>query len=155
MTIRVRQICALTVLWAVTVWVPIAADAQGKKNGGGNDAMKIQGVWKLESRELDGQLAPAEEIKDMTLAIDAAGGWQLSFGPGRPTNKALVFIDPSKKPKVMEVRGPKGQVYWSGLYKVDGDMLMICRPVQLGGAPPKELKSSPEHLLWVWKRAGK
>jgi uncharacterized protein (TIGR03067 family) len=131
------------------------ADAQGKKNAGDNDLIKIQGIWKLESRELDGQLAPAEAIKDNTLKLNAKGEWQLSFGPDKPTNQALVFIDPSKKPAVMEVRGPKGKVFWSGLYKVEGDTLTICNAGNPESPPPTELKSSAEYLLWVWKRTGK
>jgi uncharacterized protein (TIGR03067 family) len=131
------------------------ADGPGKKIAVGTDAMNIQGIWKLESRELDGRLAPAEAIKDMTLEINAKGEWKLSFGPGKPTNQALVFIDLSKKPAVMEVRGPKGKVFWSGLYKVEGDTLTICNAGNPESPPPTELKSSPEHLLWTWKRAGK
>jgi len=130
------------------------AYAQGNKNGGGNDLIKIQGIWKLESRELDGRLAPAEAIKDMTLEINAKGEWLLTFGPGKQ-NRALVFIDPSKNPAVMEVRGPKGKVFWSGLYKVDGDTLTICNAGNPQRLPPTELKSSAGYLLYVWKRGGK
>jgi RNA polymerase sigma factor (sigma-70 family) len=131
------------------------ADAQGKKNAGGNDLMKIQGTWKLESWELDGQLKPAEAITGMTLEVNARGEWRLSFGPGKPTNQALVFTDPSKEPAVMEVRGPNGMVFRSGLYQVEGDTLTICSTAWPGAPPPKELKSSVEHDLWVWKRTGK
>jgi uncharacterized protein (TIGR03067 family) len=131
------------------------ADAQGKKNAGGNDLMKIQGSWKLESWELDGQRKPAEAIKGMTLEISAKDEWRLSFGPGKATNQALVFIDPSKKPAVMEVRGQNGKVFWSGLYKVEGDTLTISKPAYPGPPPPEELKSSAEYDLWVWKRTGK
>ena len=131
------------------------ADAQGKKNASGEDLMKIEGIWKLASQEADGQLAPAETIKAMTLEINAKGDWVLSFGPGKATNRVLVFIDPAKKPAVMEVRGPTGKVFWSGLYKVEGDTLTICKPAWPGASPPEEFKSSAEHLLWVWKRTGK
>jgi RNA polymerase sigma factor (sigma-70 family) len=131
------------------------ADTQGKKNAGDNDLFKIQGIWKLESRELDGQLAPAEAIKDVILEVSAKGEWRLSFGPGKPANQALVFIDPSKEPAVMEVRGPNGNVFWSGLYKVEGDTLTICNAGNPVTPPPTELKSSAEYLLWVWKRTGK
>jgi RNA polymerase sigma factor (sigma-70 family) len=129
-------------------------DDQGKKNAGGNDLIKIQGIWKLESREFDGQPAPAEDIKDVTLQISAKGEWRLSFGLGKATNQALVFIDPSKKPAVMEVRAANGRVWWSGLYKVEGDTLTICHNVPTG-PPPEEFKSSAVHNLWVWKRTGK
>jgi RNA polymerase sigma factor (sigma-70 family) len=131
------------------------ADAQGKKTAGGSDAMKIQGIWKLESREEDGQTAPAETIKDVTLEINARGEWHLSFGPGKATNHALVFIDPAQEPAVMEVRAATGKVWWSGLYKVEGDTLTICNPAWPGAPPPKVLKSSARHFLWVWKRTGK
>jgi RNA polymerase sigma factor (sigma-70 family) len=131
------------------------ADAQGKKNAGGNDLMKIQGTWKLESWELDGHLKPAEAINGMTLEINAKGEWRLSFGPGKPTNQALIFIDPSKEPAVMEVRGPNGRVFRSGLYKVEGDTLTICSTAWPSAPPPKELRSSAEHDLWVWKRTGR
>jgi RNA polymerase sigma factor (sigma-70 family) len=131
------------------------ADAQGKKSAGGNDLMKIQGIWKLASWELDGQLKPAEASKGTTLEINAKGEWRLSFSPGKPTNQALVFIDPSKEPAVMEVRGPNGRVFRSGLYKVEGDTLTICSTAWPGASPPKELKSSAEHDLWVWKRTGR
>ncbi len=130
------------------------ADARGKKNAGGNDLMGIQGAWKLESWELDGRLKPAEAIKGMILEINARGEWVLSFGPGKATNHALVFIDPSKKPGGLEVRGPNGMVFRSGLYKAEGDTLTICSTAWPGAPPPKELKSSAEHDLWVWKRTG-
>jgi RNA polymerase sigma factor (sigma-70 family) len=133
---------------------PNAAD-QGNKNAGGNEAMKIQGFWKLESWELDGQRKPAEAIKGMTLEINAKGEWHLSFGSGKATNHALVFIDPAKKPAVMEVRGPQGKVRWSVLYKVEGDTLTICHPAWPGPPAPKELQSSAEHDLWVWQRTRK
>lgn len=149
------QPCASAAVWAIAVLAPITAHAQNKKDAGGNDAMRLAGVWTLESREIAGQLAPKEAIQHMKLAIDNKGAWMLSFGPGKPTNTALVFIDPTKNPKVMEVRGPKGKVHWSGLYKLSADTLVICRPVRPGGAPPKELKSSEDHILWVWKRAAK
>jgi RNA polymerase sigma factor (sigma-70 family) len=131
------------------------ADAQGNKDASGNDLIKIQGIWKLESWELDGQLKPAEAIQGMTLEVNAKGEWRLSFGPGKPTNQALVFIDPSKEPAVMEVRGPNGMVFRSGLYKVEGDTLTICSTAWPSAPPPKELRSSAEHDLWVWKRTGK
>jgi RNA polymerase sigma factor (sigma-70 family) len=131
------------------------ADAQGKRNAGGNDAMKIQGIWKLESWEFDGQLKPAEAIKDMTLEVNAKGEWRLSFGPGKQPNQALVFIDPAQEAAVMEVRGPNGRVFRSGLHKVEGDTLTICSTAWPGASPPKDLKSSAEHDLWVWKRTGK
>ncbi len=131
------------------------ADAQDKKNAGGNDLMKIQGIWKLQSREFDGQPAPAEDTKDVTLEINANGDWRLSFGPGKATNQALVFIDPSKKPAGMEVRGPQGRVFWSGLYKVEGDTLTICHNAWPDAPPPEEFKSSAMHNLWMWKRTGK
>lgn len=156
MSIRAAHLRVMAIVGAFALCVPIVADAQGKKkNDGGNDIMKIQGVWMLESRELNGQLADARVIGDMRLEIDAKGVWLLSFGPGKPTNRALVFIDASKNPKVMEVRGPKGKVHWSGIYKVDGDTLMICRPARLGGDRPKAFKSSADDMLWVWKRAAK
>jgi uncharacterized protein (TIGR03067 family) len=131
------------------------ADVQGKKNAGGNDLIKIQGIWKLESWELDGRLKPADAFKGMTLEVNARGEWRLSFGPGKATNQALVFIDPSKEPAVMEVRGPNGMMFRSGLYKVEGDTLTICSTAWPSAPPPKELKSSAEHDLWVWKRIGK
>jgi RNA polymerase sigma factor (sigma-70 family) len=131
------------------------ADAQGKENARGDDAMKIQGIWKLEWWQRDGQLKPAEAVKGMTLEVNAKGEWRLSFGPGKPTNQALVFIDPSKELAVMEVRGSNGMVFRSGLYKVEGDTLTICSTAWPSAPPPKELKCSAEHDLWVWKRTGK
>jgi uncharacterized protein (TIGR03067 family) len=90
----------------------------------------------------------------MALEINAKGEWVMSYGPGKPTNHAMVLIDSSKKPAVMEVRGPKGKVFWSGLYKVEGDTLTICNAGNPESPPPTELKSSAEYLLFVWKRAG-
>jgi RNA polymerase sigma factor (sigma-70 family) len=131
-----------------------AAGAPDWKDAGGNDALKLVGAWILDSQEVAGQLAPAEAIQGMRLTIDDKGGWTLSFGPGKATNQALVFIDPAKKPKTIEVRGSNGRVWNSGLYKFEGDTLVICRPSYPGASAPTEFKSSDEHVLWVWKRAG-
>jgi uncharacterized protein (TIGR03067 family) len=125
-----------------------------KKDDGKKDALKLQGAWTLESQEVGGKAADADAIKGMTLVIKD-DKWLLSFGPGKPTNVAVIFIDPTKDPKLVEIRGPRGALLWSGLYKLDGDSLTICRPLRLGGARPKELKSSDTDMLWVWKRAGK
>ena len=41
------------------------------------------------------------------------------------------------------------------IYNLEGDTLTICSTALPGASPPKELKSSAEHDLWVWKRTGK
>jgi uncharacterized protein (TIGR03067 family) len=132
------------------IWfAPAAGQGQGK--GKPSDQKQIQGNWTLYSQEIGGKQSPAEEIKGMKLKI-AENIWTLSFGAGKATNHVLLAIDSSKDPKVIELRFPKGKIVWSGIYKLEGDTLTICRPVYPGGAAPKAFESSEEHMLWVWKR---
>ena len=77
--------------------------------------------------------------------------------------KAIKFeakLDPSKSPKEIDITllekfGGKDGFRMTGIYKLDGDTLTVCRTVSPDYERPKEFKVAEGHVLIVFKRAEK
>lgn len=128
---------------------------------------RLQGVWYLDAIESTSKRTEYKDAKTMALTIRDEG-WALSFGKdvvkdeqflqsfgpaNGNVNMALIFLDPTTEPKMITLRNPRGNVIWSGRYKLDGDALTICRPLRTSGAPATELKATDATILWAWRRS--
>jgi RNA polymerase sigma factor (sigma-70 family) len=120
------------------------------------DKENIQDTWIAVSAEADGQAAPAEAIKDVTVVITAD---KVVFNPKGENRVSTYKLDSTKTPKVIVLTpldGPAKGESLRAIYELKGDRLKLC--LQNGkGDPPTEFATKPgTHLrLLVLKRAPK
>jgi len=122
---------------------PIQDDAAKK------DLDKLQGVWQVVSME-GGKSLPPDRLKELKFTFK---GNKLSHtGSDGKTTESTIKLDPSKKPKVMDITHLTDSVTLLGIYSIDGDTLKICGPRVKDGDRPTEFKASEDVDLIVLKR---
>jgi uncharacterized protein (TIGR03067 family) len=102
---------------------------------------KLEGVWVFESQTVGGKGATKEQLDPMRIAIK---GDTLTRGSGAISIASKMTIDPSKKPKTIDLvtRLPGGGSEKAvGIYELSGDTLKICYD-NTGKERPKEFKSA-------------
>jgi uncharacterized protein (TIGR03067 family) len=118
------------------------------------DIEKWQGEWRVASMENNGQLAPPDSVKKITLTVT---GTDYHFKNGPIHERGTYKFHADKNPKELDIvvgdGKDKGKVHLA-IYKVDADELVIC----LDGANrkrPKELsgKFGSGCVLEVWRRS--
>ena len=92
------------------------------------DLENLQGVWIVESMELNGKPLSEDRRKKIKLTIE---GEKFTFDTGADSHEGLYKIDPSKDPRELDIvitRGDeKGKVYLV-IYKFeDGKMIQCMR----------------------------
>jgi len=92
------------------------------------DLANFQGVWTVESMELNGKPLSEERRKKIKLTIK---GENFTFDTGGDSHEGLYKIDPTKDPKELNIvitrGGEKGKVYLV-IYKFeDGKMIQCMR----------------------------
>jgi uncharacterized protein (TIGR03067 family) len=116
------------------------------------DNERIQGTWTVVSREMDGKKTPDADLKAMKVTVEDG---TLTIDDGKKKEKVPYKLDPSKKPKCIDLAntGKEGKETTPGIYELDGDNLKLCwsektedRPAQFTG------KSGSGQTLMVFKR---
>lgn len=147
---------ALVVLLGGFALAPSATPADDEPDAA-REMKKFQGTWTFESSESGGQKLPADQLKDLVLVFEGAKH-TVKHGT-EVIQVGTQTIDPSKKPKAIDVtltEGPMKGAVLLGIYELDGDTLKVC--FDLGGKKrPTEFKSPPgsQTFFNVHKRAGK
>ncbi len=146
-------------LASVTCW-SVVLEAKGqdpKKDAIKKELGKLEGSWKLVSREAKGKKTAAEDLKDWHLTIKG-DQWTQTYPGG--VMQGTMRIDPGKDPKTMDLtfQAPGRKIPTRGIYALgsssEGDTLTLCRVSQPGLPRPKEFKTTDKAgLLFVWKRA--
>jgi uncharacterized protein (TIGR03067 family) len=128
-------------------FVPGVTQAEEKQ-----DKEKIQGTWTVVSREMDGKKTPDADLKAMKVTVEDG---TLTIDDGKKKEKVPYKLDPSKKPKCIDLEntGKEGKESTPAIYELDGDNLKLCwsektedRPAQFTG------KSGSGQTLMVFKR---
>ena len=105
-----------------------AADAEAKEEAVAKDLQAFEGTWRLSSREENGKKFSEVEIKDVIATIDGSGKVSVRRGD-KVINKGTVKLDPTKKPKTIDVTYTagerKGQAVL-GIYEIEGDAFRLC-----------------------------
>lgn len=115
---------------------------------------RLQGSWRVEALEENGEKKGAEDLKDRTIFF--GGDAFLVRQGGKLLQMGVLKFDPSKTPKSVNANiiqgGQKGDVLL-GIYERDGDSLKLCMDTR-GDARPKEFKSEPDsgRVLMICKR---
>jgi len=114
---------------------------------------KMAGTWECTSQTRDGTKSGADEIKGLTVVIEASGKWE-AFRDGTSILKGTVKIDPSKKPKTADWAVEGTDIVAKGIYDVDGDSFKHCfslkdRPTEFASKAGSEVTNA------VFKRVKK
>jgi len=120
-----------------------------------DDAVKkewkaLQGNWTVVSIEVNGTKVPEDKIGGREAAFK---GDQYSIHDFR----LVVKIDPTKKPKTMDMDGKDGNgkpLSMTGIYELSGDTLKICFAKPGTKERPVQFKTRPKtgESLIVYKR---
>jgi len=120
----------------------IRADDEAKEKAIKKDRKLYEGIWRIVSMTVDGKEVAEDDAKKITVVNAADGGWTILVD-GKEVSKGTSEIDPSKKPKTIDVKttegGGAGQTSL-GIYEVEKDTRKVClaRP---DGERPTEFAS--------------
>ena len=143
-----RQLLVLTTCWAA-VWAVSFCQAQEQ-----GDKVKLAGIWTCSTAVIDGKPLAKEAAEALRLTLTAdryktERGDQVLFD-------STYTVDAAKNPKTIDMVGTEGNLKGQpalGIYKLDGDTLVICY-VMPGKERPTAFESKPESGVYLvtWKR---
>ena len=105
--------------------VVLAAAGLGAGDDAEKDLKKLTGTWEEVSHVADGKAMAADELKGMTVVIDASGKWE-AFKDGTSFLKGTSKLDPAKKPKAADWAIDGTDMVAKSIYEVDGDTWKHC-----------------------------
>jgi uncharacterized protein (TIGR03067 family) len=117
---------------------------------------KLQGTWNAVAVEEDGERLPAEKTKGWKLVIKDN---KYTFEAGKASAEGIYRLDPAKTPKAVDAtrtNGPDKGKTLLGIYRLDGDRLMMCfaEPGQKNRPASFVTKKGAGLRMYVLKRAG-
>jgi uncharacterized protein (TIGR03067 family) len=117
--------------------------------------LELAGTWQAVTYALDGVKASDEDMKKVKLTFDRDGKTEAS-NEGKVFIASTTKIDPTKEPMTIDISftqgSQKGQTSL-GIYKIDGNVLTICR-ASPGSPRPTEFASQrgSRHTLMTYKK---
>lgn len=105
---------------------------------------ELTGMWQSVSYALDGKKASDDDMKKVQLVFDAEGNTK-ALNDGKLFIASSTKIDPMANPATIDITFTGGEGKGGtalGIYKIDGDVLTICRSAP-GKARPTEFTSEP------------
>jgi len=109
---------------------------------------EMTGTWQAVTYALGGQPASEEEMNKIKLTIDPSGQAG-AVSDGKVFIAGTTRIDPTQSPMTVDVTYTDGDMKGQtalGIYKIDNDVLTICRAAP-GNARPTEFASTPGSSL--------
>lgn len=121
------------------------------------DEEKLQGEWVMAGLEVREEAVPAEKLAGTTLIIKKDKYTTVVKKKEYPVTFKL---DPKQSPKHIDmfIPGDSGEPQLSkGIYKFEGEKLIICRGQAAGGERPRNFVSSAtnDHFVVTWERKAK
>lgn len=136
----------LRALLIVAAGLLIAADA---KEDAKKELEKLKGTWVVTSAERDGKQTDRLNGDKMTIAGE---GFVVTSKDGKELVKATIKLDPSKKPKTIDLtltEGSDKDKVVLGIYALDGDKMKICLNEPGNTTRPTEFASKEGTRLMV------
>jgi uncharacterized protein (TIGR03067 family) len=142
-------------LW-VALTLGLLTGADGPKTEDGKKTIdSLQGTWTMVSLVIDGEIVTEERVKTGNLVIDG-----MEYRPELGANAvcATLKVDPTKSPMAIDfsfTAGTNKGKDAKGIFKLENDVLTICRGAADGEDRPKEFTAPNDsgRLLVVWKRS--
>jgi uncharacterized protein (TIGR03067 family) len=135
-------------------WIPfftltlVLSIMQTAKSDGPKDSDAIQGTWLASAAELGGKPFAEEVCKSIKLTLKDG---KYTVTVGKNPDQGTVSLDPSTKPKALDVTGTegpnKGKTFLA-IYELDGDTLRICYDLS-GKSRPTEFKTTEGTQLFL------
>jgi uncharacterized protein (TIGR03067 family) len=125
----------------VTLFLALSLPFLSRGDDAKDDAKSIDGTWLPSVAELGGEKFPDEVRKTMKLVMDDG---KYTVTVGKNPDKGTVKLDPSKKPKEMDIvgtEGPNKGKTFLAIYEKTDDTLRICYDLS-GKARPTEFKTA-------------
>jgi uncharacterized protein (TIGR03067 family) len=144
---------SLTLLCLLGFGLPLSAEAPKELT----DQEKLQGEWVMVGLDIRESFVPAEKLTGTTLVIKKDKYTTIVKKKEYPVTFTL---DPKQDPKHIDMMIPddSGTPQLSkGIYKIDGDKLIICRGQAPGGDRPRNFVSSAKDDVFVvtWEKKAK
>jgi uncharacterized protein (TIGR03067 family) len=102
----------------MTVVLVAAAPAEDKK-----DEDVIQGTWTVVLKEMGGKKTPGADLKALKVTIKDG---KLTVDDGKKKGTVAYKLDPSKKPKAIDLTRDDEKMATPAIYELDGDTLKLC-----------------------------
>ncbi|MBY0513408.1 MAG: TIGR03067 domain-containing protein [Gemmataceae bacterium] len=118
------------------------------------DLGKMQGEWAMAGLEVREVFVPAAKLTGTTLVVKKNTYTTVVKGKEYPVQFTL---DPAQDPKHIDMMIPDGDGtprLAKGIYKLEGERLVICRGQAPGGDRPRNFVSSAANDVFVvtWER---
>ena len=111
---------------------------------------KTEGMWEMVSIDAYGRLLKHKE--GLHWSFDDKGFMTSSAGPGTPAIKSSLQFTFHPGERTVEYRTVTGTRICPGLFKLEGDTLVICCNLKANGERPKAIGTGAENYVWTMKR---
>jgi len=139
---------------ALAVGLLLAADTPKEDPAKKKDSEKLQGAWKGDSGEVDGNALPDEFLKAAKFGFK---GDKYTFEAGDEKESGTITLDASKTPATIDLKIEEGRDKGKtqlGIYKVEGDKVKFCFGQPDAKERPKDFssKAGSDTIYIVFKR---
>jgi uncharacterized protein (TIGR03067 family) len=147
--VPMRRVSFFTLALVFSIMTTAKSDEPKDRDG-------MQGTWLVAAAELGGKPFPDEVRKSIKLTLKDD---TYTVTVGKNPDRGTVKLDPSAKPKAMDVTGTDGPNKGKtipAIYELDGDTLKICYDLS-GKSRPTEFKTAEgtQMFLVTYKREKK
>jgi uncharacterized protein (TIGR03067 family) len=121
------------------------------------DQEKMQGKWLMSALDIQERFVPSEKLEGTVLTIK---GDKYTVKTKNIETVVTFKLDPTQDPKHIDMFFPDGKnepKRGKGIYKFEGDKLIICRSQSLDGERPRNFASSLKNddFVVTWERTSK
>jgi uncharacterized protein (TIGR03067 family) len=137
----------------VAIGLLVGADEPGKDHAK-IDTEALKGTWSMVSLTLSGRELPEGQVSTASMVVQ--GNAITTTWAGRDS-LATFKIDPAVTPRTIDLTfgdGPLKDQTVKGIYKFDGNQLVMCRAARPEGERPGEFTSQAAsgRILVVWQK---
>ena len=140
----------------VTLAAFAALTAAALAGGAGDDDKKFEGSWVATAVNFKGKAIPEDAVKKLDLTVTFAGGKFSGTAGGKKVLGGTYKLD--AKNKTIDLKHTEGQQAGkdeSGLYKLQGDTLVMALPADDAKDRPKNFEPAEGSEVTTFKRQEK